>query len=113
MGENPIQIARIWFNELPELTQIKVPRCLCLELIGAVVGVRLATSVSKALEIDINKVTFWSNSLNVLWWIRGKSRDVKPFVANSVGEVQRNTNAQQWRHVPINDNPADILSRGM
>ena len=43
-----------------------IPR---LELMGAVVGVRLATSVSKALEIDINKVTLWSDSLNVLWWI--------------------------------------------
>lgn len=79
---------------------------------GGVVGVRLATSVSKALETDVNKVTFWSDSLNVLWWIRGKSRDFKPFVANRVGEVQRNTSPEQWRHVPTNDNPADILSRG-
>ncbi|MEW8314042.1 MAG: hypothetical protein AB2658_03330, partial [Candidatus Thiodiazotropha endolucinida] len=171
LDEILIQSVRVWFNELPEITKIKVPRCLSdthktvdtislhtfvdasqyaygavtyarctykdgtvssniiaaktrvastiatsiprLELMGAVVGVRLAQSIATALEIEVRKVTFWSDSLNVLWWIRGKSRDFKPFVANRVGEVQRSTNPEQWRHVPTNMNPADLVSRGM
>ena len=56
---------------------------------------------------------FWSDSQNVLWWIRGHSRNFKPFVANRVGEIQTSTNPEQWRHVPTTLNPADVLSRGM
>ena len=55
---------------------------------------------------------FGSDSLNVLWWIRGRSQEFKPFVANRVGEIRLNTSPNQWRYVPLNLNPADILSRG-
>ena len=46
---------------------------------------------------------FWSDSMNVLWWIRGRSRIFKPFVANRVGEIQSLTNPKQWRFVPFRD----------
>ncbi len=87
-----------------------VPR---LELMGAVVGTRLTITISRALEIPLNQSTFWSDSLNVLWWIRGKSREFKPFVANRIGEIQTNTSPEQWRYVPTSVNPADLLSRGI
>ena len=74
-----------------------IPR---LELMAAVVGVRLTTRISKVLEIQLSQSTFWSDSANVLWWIRGRSREFKPFVANRIGEIQSNTNPDQWRHVP-------------
>ena len=51
--------------------------------------------------------------MNVLWWIRGRSRIVKPFVANRVGEIKSLTNPKQWRFVPTNENPADFTTRGM
>ena len=50
-----------------------IPR---LELMGAVVGVRLAARIASVLEIPISCSTFWSNSVNVLRWIRGRSRDL-------------------------------------
>ena len=87
-----------------------IPR---LELMGAVIGVRLATRIAGVLELPISQQTFWSDSQNVLWWIRGHSRDFKPFVANRVGEIQTTTNPEQWRHIATGLNPADILSRGM
>lgn len=43
-----------------------VPR---LELMAAVVGVRLTTRIAHVLELPMNSTCFWSDSLNVLWWI--------------------------------------------
>ena len=51
-----------------------IPR---LELMAAVVGVRLTTRISKVLEIQLSQSIFWSDSANVLWWIRGRSREFK------------------------------------
>ena len=87
-----------------------IPR---LELMAAVVGVRLTTRISKVLEIQLSQFTFWSDSANVLWRIRGRRREFKPFVANRIGEIQSNTNPDQWRHVPTRLNSADYLSRGL
>ena len=61
----------------------------------------------------MDKVTFWCDSVNGLWWVRGRSRDFKPFVANRIEEIQTNTQSTQWRYVPTKVNPADMLSRGM
>ena len=89
---------------------LSIPR---LELMGAVIGVRLSKRISSVMEIKMNQLVFWSDSLNVLWWIRGRSREFKPFVANRVSEIQSSTDPAQWRYVPTKLNPADILSRGM
>ena len=51
--------------------------------------------------------------MDVLYWIRGCSRKFKPFVANHVGEIQLLTNPQQWKHVPIKQDLADLLTRGL
>ena len=124
--------ARAWFNELTDLKQLQIPRCLfqdkrasetislhifvdasenaygavvyarCLrmdgcvtrnivatkarvaptistsfphlELMAAVVGARLDMRILIELNISVGSVTFWSDSANVLWWIRGRSR---------------------------------------
>ena len=87
-----------------------IPR---LELMGAVVGVRLTTRIAEVLGIQMTKSTFWCDSVNVLWWVRGRSRNFKPFVAHRVGEIQTQTDPNQWRYVPTKVNPADMLSRGM
>ena len=84
-----------------------------LELMGAVIGVRLALRIAEVLEIKISDAIFWSDSMNTLWWIRGRSREFKPFVANRVGEIQSCTNPEQWRYISTDHNPADMLSRGM
>ena len=87
-----------------------IPR---LELMGAVVGVRPTTRIVEVLGIQMTKSTFWCDSVNVLWWVRGRSRNFKPFVAHRVGEIQTQTDPNQWRYVPTKVNPADMLSRGM
>ena len=87
-----------------------IPR---LELMGAVVGVRLADRIAGILEIPVRCSTFLADSVNALWWIRGRSREFKPFVANRVGEIQGITRPDQWRYVPTTLNSADFLSRGL
>ena len=87
-----------------------IPR---LELMGAVVGIRLTTRIAEVLGIQMTKSTFWCDSVNVLWWVRGRSRNFKPFVAHRVDEIQTQTDPNQWRYVPTKVNPADMLSRGM
>ena len=92
------------------LTAMSIPR---LELMAAVLCVRLGLSVAKTLEVSLSNIRFWSDSMNVLHWIRNRSRNFKPFVANRIGEIQIVSSPIQWRYVPTDQNPADIASRGM
>ena len=80
---------------------------------GAVFFNRLANSIVNALSMETKSITFWTDSANVLWWIRGYSRAFKPFVANRVGEIQMSSSPEQWRHIPTTLNPADYLTRGV
>ena len=50
---------------------VSVPR---LELMAAVLGVRLAETVSEKLEIPIIQHTLWTDSMDVIYWIQGQSR---------------------------------------
>ena len=81
--------------------------------LGALVGLRLANRVCSALEIPFNAVKFWVDIQDIGYWIQGKSREYKPFVAQRVGEIHENSNPDQWRYVPTSLNPADLGTRGM
>ena len=97
-------------TKVAPLTPMTTPR---LELLAAIVGLHLTTSITRALDIRIRNVNFWSDSMDVLYWIRGRGKQFRPFVANRVGEIQRLTNPEQWQYVDSKENPADICSRWM
>ena len=80
------------------------------ELIAAV----LATKIGKSLKEIFPEIPFfyWSDSQNVLAWIKNDSKLLKQFVANRVAYIHERTNPSQWRFVGTADNPADIVSRG-
>ncbi|XP_068757963.1 uncharacterized protein [Montipora capricornis] len=78
---------------------------------GAVLGLRLTKEISKTLNVP--DAVFWSDSVDVLWWLRNASRRFKPFVANRVAEIQSSSSSNQWRHVPTENNPADLATRGV
>ena len=97
-------------TKVAPLHSISIPR---LELMGAILGSRLAKSVANALSVETKSIAFWTDSANVLWWIRGYSRAFKPFVTNRVGEIQMSSSPEQWRYIPTAMNPADSLTRGV
>ena len=84
-----------------------------LELMAAVTGLKLGEMVGQVLGIAKQEWVFWSDGLDVPYWIRGQSRKFKPFAANRVGEIQVLTNPEQWRYVQTKLNPADLLTRGL
>ncbi|GFX17292.1 integrase catalytic domain-containing protein [Trichonephila clavipes] len=49
----------------------------------------------------------------VLAWLRKEPMDLKTFVQNRVAKIQELYSNQLWRHVPSDQNPADLVSRGV
>jgi len=84
-----------------------IPR---LELCSAVLLAKLAFKVKKILTLPIHQCFYWSDSSIVIHWIRGNPANYKVFVANRVSDIQDLTDQTQWRQ---DQNPADILSRGI
>ena len=97
-------------SRVAPLKVISVPR---LELKGAVIGLRLSRFLGQSLQIPVNKHICWSDSQNVIYWIRNESRSFKPFVANRIGEIHESTFPEQWRHIPGKLNPSDKATRGL
>ncbi len=95
-------------SRVTPLKSVTIPR---LELMRAVLASRLTTSLLQTL--DVNGATYWTDSTNVLYWVRNQSRTFKPFVANRVAEIQRHSDPEQWRHIPGEINPADLPTRGI
>ena len=88
---------------------LTIPR---LEFVPAHMVTNLVPNVKKALDgFPIRNVFGLYDSTVALHWIRnGRSEDLKQFVENRVRKIQEKNNIQ-WRHIPRQDNPADLASR--
>ena len=93
-----------------------------LELMGALVAMRLAETLVSELMTKIEKITFWSDSTTVLHWIHQMSSTYKAFVGNRVYEIHSimsnleailGAGTVNWRYVPSESNPADDITRGL
>ncbi|XP_036146036.1 uncharacterized protein LOC118646691 [Monomorium pharaonis] len=92
------------------LKQQTIPR---LELCAALTLARLTKKVTGSLNILFDKITYWSDSTIVLNWIQTQPSKLQVFVSNRVAEIQELTDIRDWRHVPTEENSADLLSRGV
>ena len=81
------------------------------ELVSGHMAVNLLTNVQDALQgFPVTSLHCWLDSSVALHWILGGG-DYKQFVANRVRKIREHSDVV-WRHVPTQDNPADLASRG-
>ncbi|XP_064475610.1 uncharacterized protein LOC135389499 [Ornithodoros turicata] len=84
-----------------------------LELMACVLSARLYTYLQRHLKVRLEEVVFWSDSTIGIHWINGEPSRWKTFVRNRVEDIQRHTDATQWRHCSGKENPADLVTRGV
>ncbi len=87
-----------------------IPR---MELRAAELAVRLRKMVSSQLKLEVEGVTFWSDSLTVLYWLRDDVKRFQTFVHNKLQTIRRATDQEEWKWVPSAENPADLATRGL
>jgi hypothetical protein len=88
------------------------PKCTIprLELLAALIAVRLAVFIRKHLSWPI-PTRYYSDSTIVLSWISKEPTDV--FVRNRRREILQTAPPEAWSHIPGESNPADLPSRGV
>ncbi|XP_053372954.1 uncharacterized protein LOC123560639 [Mercenaria mercenaria] len=89
------------------LKELTLPK---LELMAAVIAARLANHILQSITTE--SVHLWSDSQIVLHWL-DTSKQLKRFVQNRVCEIHELTDNRKWKYCPTNDNPADLLTRGV
>ena len=106
-------VANVFFvcskSRVAPIESLSIPR---LELLAADLGASMKEKVAPTLKIQDQDIYFWTDSKDVLGWLRNRSRIFKPFVAHRVGNIQRLTLEGKWFFVPSQLNPADLASRG-
>ena len=88
---------------------LTIPR---LELMAAVIGARLMTFIKESLHLENPTVTYWTDSTDVLYWIRNQKQR-KIFVHNRVSTIRQLTEPERWNYVKGTENPADLGTRGI
>ena len=94
-------------TQVSPVNKQSIPR---LELLLTLLLAKLINSVSVALEADIQLQPHrcFSDSKVALFWIKGITKEWKPWIENRVNEVRRIVPAECWKHCPGIENPADI-----
>ena len=101
-----LTVARV---KVAPLNQHSIPR---LELLATQLALDIAELLVQALPITMDKVWMWTDSTNVLCWLRSPSKSLHTFVGHKIARMQTTTPKGHWKWVPTDQNPADIPSRG-
>ncbi len=96
-------------SRVAPLKQCTLPR---LELMAALVAARLAKFIISSLKLQRAPTFIWTDSQIVLYWIRS-SKKLPQFVSHRVAEINQSIPSASWNYCPTNDNPADLLTRGL
>lgn len=83
---------------------VSIPR---LELQAALIGVRFANNIVASHRITIKQVSYWTDSRDVICWLRADHRRYSQFVAFRVSEILETTERHQWQWISGKKNVAD------
>ncbi len=90
---------------------ITIPKA---ELLGAHLLAKLLATTATSLNVELNNVFAWSDSMIVLHWLTKSPDQLNDrFVANRVQSIADHLPHTRWHHVPTDQNPADLASRGV
>lgn len=84
-----------------------------LELLAGLLSAQMWEIIQENFPITPDKIVFWTDSTIALKWIKGQPHKWNNWVSNRVIKIQDLTNISDWRYVPGELNPADIVSRGL
>lgn len=96
-------------SRVATLKQTTIPR---LELTAATVAVRTNKMLLTELDMPIDRVVFWTDSMAVLRYIQNRTARFHTFVANILEVIQEGSQPSNWRYINTKVNPADYSSRG-
>lgn len=83
-----------------------------LELLAAVLAARLSEYITKHYAENFESVSCWTDSMITLHWVKGDGRR-EAFVKRRVDEIRERTKQRSWGFVQGEENPADMLTRGI
>ena len=83
-----------------------------LELVAAVMGVKLAEKVARTYGLDLNNVQYFTDSMAVLYWL-STTMALTPYAGHRVAQILERSSFGQWKYVHTSKNPSDIPTRGM
>ena len=95
------------------LAPIKVVTLPRLELNAARCGALMAQLILHQIDLPITRVQYWSDSTLTLQYIYNDRHRMKVYIANRQSAILEVSNAKQWNHIPGDNNPADLLTRGV
>lgn len=87
-------------SRVTSLKKLTMPQ---IELLAAVLGIRHANYIHKALKVT--KTIYWSDSQIVLHWI-SNTKSNNQFVKNTVKEINQNSSPDDWNYCPTDENSA-------
>ena len=98
-------------NRVAPKKKLTIPR---LELMGALLLARLmAVVVAFLRHVKIDSIVYYTDSMNVLYWISTEHRMWAVFVACRIKEINSLSNFADWKYVRTDMNPADLATRGL
>ena len=84
-----------------------------LELCAALLLARLSGTFIESFPSKIESIYLWTESADVLFWLKDHPSRWGVFVANRCSEIHTLLPDAYWHHVRSADNPADFISRGI
>lgn len=97
-------------SRIAPIKEVTIPR---LELAAADLLSQLMEIVRDSMELKSAPYFLWSDSTITLQWLSKPIHELKLFVANRVKRICQYAEPNRWEHIRTEQNPADLISRGL